>query len=236
MNLVKSIPHSEKTNKKIVYLLKGVGSTDEVFKFLQFDESFKPIIVQWVKPNQQESVSEYAKRLLPQISDPEPIFIGLSFGGIIAHELSEHFEKAYVILISSVKNKSEMPLSHLGKYKYLLKLFSTKHLKRYEFIQNLALRAYAPAHRPVVESMIKNLDTEFNDWAIESAIHWNKTTSPKHVIHIHGTDDILFPISKITNPIKVQGGSHFMIVEKSEQVSNHIKYALKELLKDKSST
>lgn len=223
-----------KQAKKTLYLLKGVGSTDEVFHFLHFDECFKPVVVQWVHPYQDEKISDYAVRLLPQITDPEPIFIGLSFGGIIANELSEHFEHAKVILISSVKNKSELPfIVHLGKYKNILKLFSTKYLKRYTFIQNLALKVYAPKHRPVVEKMIKQLDTEFNDWAIESAIHWTKTTSPKHYIHIHGTDDILFPISRIQNPIKVQGGSHFMIVEKSEQVSNHIRYALKELLKEK---
>lgn len=236
MNLVKSIPQSEKTNKKIVYLLKGVGCTDDVFKYLHFDEQFKPIIIQWEKPLINESIEDYALRLIPQIKDSEPLFIGLSFGGIIANELAEHFESAKVILISSIKNKSELPLiAYLGKYKYLLKLFSAKNIKRYSFIQHLALGTLKSQFKPMAEAMIQNTDEEFNDWAIASATNWNKTTSPKHVIHIHGTDDILFPISKIANPIKVQGGSHFMIVEKSEQVSNHIKYALKELLKDKSS-
>ncbi len=233
MNSIDSLSTQQILKKKPIYLLKGLGCTDDVFNFLHFDEQYCPIVIQWEKPLQNESIEAYALRLLPQIHDPEPILIGLSFGGFIANELAEHFENAKVIIISSAKNKSELPLIvYLGRYKYMLKLFNANHLKNYSFIQNIALKNFNPQHRTMIGKMFKNIDVEFNNWAFAHAVQWNKSSSPKHVKHIHGTADLLFPISRIKDPIKVQGGSHFMIVEKANEVSNQIQFALKELLKE----
>ena len=50
------------------------------------------------------------KEISQQIKDKNPILIGLSFGGIVATELSKIISVEKLILISSLKTKSEIPL------------------------------------------------------------------------------------------------------------------------------
>jgi len=51
---------------------------------------------------------------------------------------------------------------------------------------------------------------------------WKNANKAEDIIHIHGTSDKIFPIRPIKNCIKITKGGHFMIVNKSEEISRII--------------
>lgn len=59
---------------KTIYHISGLGADDRVFKFLQLKDVNKKFI-QWIKPDSQESLSEYCKRLTSQIDPADKIVL-----------------------------------------------------------------------------------------------------------------------------------------------------------------
>ncbi len=93
---------------KRLYILSGLGADEQVFQRLDFS-GFATTFIKWKTPHENESIEQYAKRLLDQITTIKPTIIGLSFGGIIAIEIAKQIETEKVILISSAKTKFEIP-------------------------------------------------------------------------------------------------------------------------------
>ncbi|WP_276373085.1 alpha/beta hydrolase [Chryseolinea sp. H1M3-3] len=93
---------------KKVFLLSGLGADKRVFDFLDL-EDFSVEHVVWVKPLSKESMADYAKRLLPQITGEKPILVGVSFGGMIAIEIAKLISVEKVIQISSAQSSAAIP-------------------------------------------------------------------------------------------------------------------------------
>jgi hypothetical protein len=53
-------------------------------------------------------------------------------------------------------------------------------------------------------------------------ICWNQDKPLAGVFHIHGDNDLVFPIKNIDNVITVKGGSHIMLLTKGPLVSRKI--------------
>ncbi|MEO1802961.1 MAG: alpha/beta hydrolase, partial [Cyanobacteria bacterium J06629_2] len=103
-------PLTEKIENSLkdIYCVSGLGADERVFQKLKF-QGYQPVHIKWVEPEPQETIAEYTKRLTTQIKSECPILIGLSFGGIVAVEMSKHIATEKVILISSTKNQQEIP-------------------------------------------------------------------------------------------------------------------------------
>ena len=54
---------------------------------------------------------------------------------------------------------------------------------------------------------------------MDKIVNWNGNPKAKDVIHLHGSNDMTFPIILIKNPITIDGGGHFMVYSKAEKVS-----------------
>ena len=65
-------------------------------------------------------------------------------------------------------------------------------------------------------------DKRYLDWAITNMLCWKQDIPLPGVYHIHGDNDLVFPIKNINNVITVQGGSHIMLFTKGHQVSRKI--------------
>jgi hypothetical protein len=59
-------------------------------------------------------------------------------------------------------------------------------------------------------------------WAISRIMDWKNDNMAGPIVHIHGTSDRIFPPDSIDNAITIDKGGHFMIVNKSEQISKII--------------
>ena len=92
-----------------IYLISGLGADERVFQNLDFGR-LKPKFIKWIEPKDNETIQEYALRLSEQIDTNKPIILGVSFGGMIAIEIAKQIDYQQVILISSAKTKTEIPL------------------------------------------------------------------------------------------------------------------------------
>lgn len=212
--------------KKTIYLLPGVGCDEKVFRNLELP-GYEMIPIKWLSPLEGEKLKEYVKRLLPQITAPEPILMGLSFGGIVAIEISKLIKTHRVIIISSIKTYHERPVKM--SLLYLMKFYRILPARlavRFRFWQRWAIGNLNDDEKNLVEEMIENIDLRFNKWAVDQAIHWDNTEIPPNIIHIHGDQDNIFPHIYIRHYHRIRGGTHFMIVRHAKQISHIIQREL----------
>jgi pimeloyl-ACP methyl ester carboxylesterase len=222
---------SKRKMEKTIYLIPGVGADFRIFKNLHFSENCEVVHLKWVENKQGESVQSYAKRLLPQIKkDTIPVLIGMSFGGIIAIELSKLIKPAKTILISSIRNKTERPLKFSLLRRFPLHRFIPGTVvAKVNFWWSWALGDLTRKDKQMISEMIEDIDIAFNEWAAHQAISWQNEHEPDNLVQIHGTKDTIFPhiyISKEAHIIK--GGTHWMVVNRAKEISNIIRKELAE--------
>jgi pimeloyl-ACP methyl ester carboxylesterase len=211
-----------------VYFISGLGADERVFAFLKLDGQEK-VFIQWVPPIQDETLGAYSTRLIAQIDlKEEVILIGVSFGGVVAQEIAKIIPCKKVIIISSIKSHRELDwqLRVVRRFR-LHKIFSANLL----VTANLITAKYyysitSEDELQLLRKIILDTDRQFMVWAIDAIINWKNLEHSRNIIHIHGTDDKIFPINKINNCIKIEKGGHLMIVSLSEQVERTILQAL----------
>jgi len=217
---------------KPLYCISGLGADERVFSKLNINGcNLKP--VQWLQPQKGETLSSYAKRLCEQIDDTEPNILGLSFGGIMAIEISKLKPVSKIILISSIKTSSELPawMNFAGKtsaYKLLpsRQISSIKALKALRPIQNYFLGAKTEEEKKIANEYRDHVDPVYLKWAIAQVLTWKNNLIPTNLVHIHGSNDHIFPVKKIKDAHIVQGGGHFMVMDKPQQIATIIEQEL----------
>ncbi len=171
-----------------IYILSGLGADHRVFQYIDFGEN-EVIHVSWLTPLQDESIEEYAKRIAENI-EPGTILIGLSFGGMVAIEVSKHIPIKQVILISSAKTKNEIPfLYKFGGYLKLNKLLPLFMMNKGSFINNYLFGAKTIFEKKLLDQILKDTDLEFLRWALQRIVSWENDLIPQGTKHIHGAKD-----------------------------------------------
>ncbi|MEI6312547.1 MAG: alpha/beta hydrolase [Bacteroidota bacterium] len=211
-----------------IYLIPGLGADGRMYESLM-DLLPDAEVLDWFVPMPDEEFKDYIDRFSKQIKTKEPFaIIGNSMGGIIAVELAKRLKPDKIIIISSVKCRKELPhFIRLGKY---ISLFRSTTGKFYNVINRaivklLQLRSEKKFLQLALD-MSKDADPEFMSWAIKKVMQWENKTYPHDIVHIHGTRDTLFPILYIKNCIRVKGGTHLMMMERSDEINSLILAAL----------
>ena len=106
-----------------IYLISGLGADARIFQRLDF-KGYETRLIKWIDPKPHETLAGYALRLSSQIDTVKPILIGVSFGGMLAVEISQIIDCQKIILISSAKNHREIPLLYrffgrLGLHRFI---------------------------------------------------------------------------------------------------------------------
>ena len=95
--------------EKIIYCISGLGADYRVYDYLNL--KYELVHLNWIAPKNKETIESYAFRLSKFIDIREDFYlIGVSFGGLIATEISKIIRPKFLFLISSVHLKSELPL------------------------------------------------------------------------------------------------------------------------------
>ena len=216
------LSNKEKARKNI-YCISGLGADKRVFNKLKF-KGYQPIHIDWIAPNKQEKLEDYAKRLAAKIKDKEPILIGLSFGGIVAVEIANQIAVAKVILISSVKTTQENP--------WYFKIFRWLPIHLLIPVKSLLWAAYwlinwffgleTKEEKQLLKAILIDTDAKFLKWAINRVIFWKNQTIPDRIYHLHGTSDRIFPINFVKPDVTIEQGGHFMIMNRADKISQII--------------
>jgi pimeloyl-ACP methyl ester carboxylesterase len=212
---------------KTIYLIPGVGANDIIFENLDLS-GYEVVHLKWPKHKKGENLQAYVKKLLPQIKkDTQPILIGMSFGGVVAVELSKLVNPFKVILISSIKTYHERPLKllFLNSLKFH-RLIPGKLVVEFRFWMRWFLGKLSTHDLQLIDRMIEDINIEFNEWAVDQVIHWKNEEIPANLTHIHGTRDRIFPHFYIKDAIWIKGGTHFMVVNRAKEISKIIRKEL----------
>jgi pimeloyl-ACP methyl ester carboxylesterase len=205
---------------KNIYLISGLATDEKVFRNLDFGNNCIHHIP-WVKPEfRDESIENYAFRLIQtKIHHENPIIIGLSFGGMMAIEIAKQIKTEKVVLISTAKSRDEFSwiIKFLGKIK-LHKIFPISLLKINNFISNYLFGMRSKSEKDFLTQILKNADSDIIRWSIEKIVNWRNSWIPGNAIHIHGTDDHIFPIRNINCDITIDNAGHMMVFTKAVEV------------------
>lgn len=218
---------------KTIYCISGLGADERAFSRLNLP-GYKLVYLPWFLPLQKETISDYALRMSAGIKEKEPLLMGLSFGGMMCIEIAKLIPVNAVIIISSISTTSEIPkwLKRIGLSK-INTLFPMRSLRIFEPIQNRFLGITDKHEIEMVRDYRKNSPTAYNNWAINEVVNWRNTWQPANLYHLHGNIDNIFPIKYVSPTHVVNGGGHFMIMNKAAQVSKYINEILQQLYRQK---
>lgn len=220
-------PAQPKTN---IYFFPGQGSDKRIFDSLTIDSFYNKIFIEYPLPAKNTTLKEFAIQVSSQIdTTADYILIGVSLGGMICTELNDIMNPKKVIIISSAKNRSELPI----RYKF------QRVIPIYELFPPRMLKGGAKMMQPIVEpdrkknkatfkSMLNNKNPKYIKRTIKMIVKWDKQSNLKKNYHIHGTKDHTLPLRKIIDAdVVIKKGSHMMTLTKSKELS----VAINELLK-----
>jgi pimeloyl-ACP methyl ester carboxylesterase len=202
-----------------LYIFSGLGTDHRVFQRINFGE-WNLVFIQWITPKKQETIEEYALRVSEQILEENPTIIGLSFGGMMAIEVSKLLNPKQLILIATAKTQQEIPWYYrfAGKIK-LHKLLPTRLLTRSNALSNWFFGTTSAFDRDLLKEILRETDPVFLKWAMDQIVKWQNETVIENTIHIHGTADRILPKRFVNAHYSIQNGGHFMTVNKADEIS-----------------
>lgn len=209
--------------KKSLFIFSGLGVDERIFQMLDLSD-YSVTFIKWIEPKNKETIEQYAFRLLEQITVLNPILVGVSFGGMMAVEVSKLIDVTKLILISSAKKKAEIPFYYrLAGKLGLHNLMFLKIMKNSNFVTNWFFGAKSPFEKQLLKQILLDIDPVFLRWAIKQILNWRNEIIPQNLFHIHGTKDRILPISFANCDLKIKNGGHLMTLSHAAELSKIIK-------------
>ncbi|WP_299061128.1 alpha/beta hydrolase [uncultured Polaribacter sp.] len=212
--------------KKIpIYFMPGLAAGPEIFENLKLsEEKYDLHYLNWKEPLAlEETIANYAMRMSLEVKDKNPVLVGVSFGGIMVNEMSKYIDTQKIIIISSIKHHQELPRRfQLAKFTKAYKLFPAKIVANFEsytqYFMGNSLKRKAKFYKKYLSVRTKL----YLNWSVNNVINWKQEKCTKNIVHIHGTKDHVFPIKNIENCVKIEGGTHAMIITKAKKIGEII--------------
>jgi pimeloyl-ACP methyl ester carboxylesterase len=217
-----------KKEQKNVYLFSGLGADSSIFMNLELPGCHK-IYINWIPALPNESIKQYAGRIKSQITVENPDIIGLSFGGIVAVEVSKQIKVDKMVLISSVRttrelNRVQFFFMKLGLYR----IIPGSLIRRTNFLTYKYFGARSPKDKKTLTELLEHTDVSFFRWALKSIAYWDNKVAPERTIQIHGTADRVITSRLVHPDYRIKGGGHLMVFNKADTISKIITNYLRE--------
>jgi pimeloyl-ACP methyl ester carboxylesterase len=207
-----------------VYCIAGLGADFRIFEKLRIpNATLYPVA--WEEPLKNESLPAYAKRLSTQILHEDAILLGVSFGGMLAIEISRIKRVKQTIIVSSCKQRSEIPrffrlagrlgLHHAVPYRLLAKSSKLNHFL-FDNSNN------TKAELQLKQVMLAESNPAWLRRSVNMIVNWQNNEAPSSLFHIHGRKDLLFLADYVNADAWLEDGTHFMVWNKAEEISRLI--------------
>ncbi|KAA5536105.1 alpha/beta hydrolase [Taibaiella lutea] len=209
-------------NQKTIYLFSGIGADSSPFSNLDLP-GYNKVYISWIPPLPDETLAHYAGRLKEQITVKNPYIIGLSFGGMVAVEVSKQIEVEKMVLISSARTKDDLSrfqafFMRLGLYKIIPGSF----LRHTNFLTYTYFGTHTPTDKKALTHLLNGTDIKLFRWALKSIAFWDNVEMPERTIEIHGTADKIIACRLSHPDYKIKGGGHLMVYNKADTISKII--------------
>ena len=204
--------------------MPGLAASSLIFERIELPEdTFEMHLLDWEMPIPNETLKEYAKRMASLVTHENAVLAGVSFGGVLVQEMAQFLKLRKVIIISSVKCNTEVPLRmKFAKSTKAYKLVPTGLMKNVEVLSKFSFGTAIQQRLKLYEKYLSMREKVYLDWAIEQMIMWERTEVDAKVVHIHGDTDEVFPIKNIKNCITIKGGTHIMILSKFKWLNENL--------------
>ncbi len=210
-----------------VYFICGLAADSRVFKHITLPSHHQPVYLDWISPQENESLTSYAIRLAKDINTNEEFsLIGLSMGGMVAIEIAKKFLPAFTILISSIPTSD-----HLPKYYRVAGSLNLHHLIPIALLQRAAVlkRSFTSEtseDKEMLKDMIRKSDPIFIRWAMSAVLNWQNKNIPKNLFQIHGERDAILPHRYTTPTYTILTGGHLMIMNHAPELNKILRKIL----------
>lgn len=211
-----------------VYFVPGLAAGKEIFKNIHLPEDrFKTHIIEWLIPEKNEPIANYAKRMAAFVNHKEAVLIGVSFGGVMVQEMAHFLELKELIIISSIKDRKELPKRlKIARVTRLYKLMPTRLMLSSKDLTKFSVGPRSKKRLALYDAFLHVRSTRYLNWAIKNMICWEPKNVSNTIVHIHGNEDVIFPIKNIENCEVIEGGTHIMLLNKGSQISKKIMEAI----------
>jgi pimeloyl-ACP methyl ester carboxylesterase len=211
-----------KKEQKTVYLFSGLGADSSIFMNLKLP-GYHKVYITWIPALPNESLTQYAGRIKSQITVENPYIIGLSFGGIMAVEVSKQIRVKKMVLISSVRTKEE-----LNKFQFffmklgLYRIIPGSLIRRTNFLTYRYFGARSENDKKALTKLLQDTNVAFFRWALKGIAYWHNKELPERTIQIHGTADRVIASRLVHPDYRIKGGGHLMVFNKADTINKII--------------
>lgn len=206
-------------NPMKIFAFSGLGVDERVFENLEIEDEL--VFFPWLNYSPKMGLLEFVKQyktLLPK--DEKFGILGLSFGGLMAVELSKISNPEFTILISTAETYKEIPLV----YRFIGWLKIQNFFPSRFFVPPMLLANYmfSPINGVLLQQILADSSPDFNKWAVNQLLGWRNMDRLSRVFKIHGTKDRMIPAPNNSETILLNGGSHFMVHNDAQELSRII--------------
>ncbi len=203
-----------------IYCISGFGADETVFYKIKFPKGFEIRHLSYTAQIHGESLRDYALRMAKNIDTSQSFaLLGLSMGGMIAVEIAKEYKPETLILLSSAATASELPARYkfMGKWN-LQNIAPISVMKNASILKKFFYR-YEKADRDILIKAIRKTEPTFIRWGMQAILDWKNDSQPENYFHIHGTSDNVLPIKNTHTTHVVEGGNHFMVLDRAADIN-----------------
>ena len=202
------------------YFISGLGAGKKAFQRIKLPESFEPVYLDWIAPEKDESLRNYARRFSSLIKNDDAfVLIGLSFGGMLASEIARLRNPMKTIIISSIGCANELPwyFKRAGRIG-LHRAVPIKLLKAGTIIKNM-IGAASKEDKAIIIDYAKFADPALVRWSLHAIVNWDQYQRLPGIIHLHGSKDLMLPLRYTQPDYIIKDGGHLMVFNKADEVN-----------------
>ncbi len=204
-----------------IYCLSGLGADHRVFDLMNINAEM--IHIPWKKPLKNESPKEYMKRISARFNFEEPFYLlGLSFGGMMMHEILKMHQPEGVILFSTAKTRKDIPFYWRWLLcSQLMNLLPTNLFRMSPpFIASI-FGVQRQVEKRMLKNIIKETDPYFVKWALNVIRIWSPNELNGKLLRIHGSKDRLIKVNR-GEGVNILNGGHLVIRSRAKAASKLI--------------
>jgi len=205
-------------------MMPGMAAEPTIFNRIRLPEDqFQMHWLEWMIPQNDESLESYAKRMISKIEHENIVLLGVSFGGVLVQEMSKYMKLRKLIVVSSVKSRHELPKRmKIAKFMKAYNYIPTQLLSNLDVLKKYAFNDTIAKRIDLYKTYLAVNDKRYLDWALKQMICWDQEAPILNAIYIHGDKDAVFTHSCGGNCIVIKGGTHIMIIFKSQWFNENL--------------
>lgn len=206
-------------------LFPGMGANARIFQHQC--HAFENLTVpDWISPKAGDDLTTYCRRFAQSIGPARPCIVGgASFGGVIALEMTKHFDALACILIGSIKGPHQLPrrIRILRPLSSILNFVPISLFQTFATISNHIANRIGNAHIAELSRQFASADPALIHWSVQQILHWRSSSHDIDIRHIHGDCDQVIPIRCLEPDEIIEGGGHVITMTHGDQVNEFLR-------------